>query len=124
MSVALQSPFTGTKRLFDDSDSEAQQHLQQEAAKRVRCLGSPAGRCRPAAHASASHFQPSLPASTVAAIKALFPGMDSQVSQCGCLLTRMVYWTPAQACCWSWASFLEVVCTHLILARVMHGHLH
>jgi hypothetical protein len=81
MSVALQSPFTGTKRLFDDADSEAQQHhhQQQEAAKRVRCLGSPAGRCRPAAHAPTSHFQPSIPASTVAAIKALFPGMDSQV---------------------------------------------
>lgn len=87
MSVALQSPFTGTKRLFDDADSEAQHHQQQqEAAKRVRCLGgsSPAGaagRCRPAAHTSTppgAHHH-GLPASTVAAVKALFPGMDEKV---------------------------------------------
>lgn len=88
MSVALQAPFTGTKRLFDDADSEGQQHQQQEGAKRARCLGSPAGRCRPAAHNVPSHFQPSLPASAVAAVKALFPGMDAQVvenvlAECG-----------------------------------------
>jgi hypothetical protein len=98
MSVALQSPFTGTKRLFDD-DSEAQQHQQQqEAAKRVRCLGSPAGRCRPAAHASTSHFQPSIPASTVAAIKALFPGMDSQVGLGGGFCCRQVCWMTVLFC--------------------------
>lgn len=83
MSVALQSPFTsGTKRLFEDPDSsgEAQQQQQEAERKRVRCLGSPAGRCRPAAHVSPSqHFQPSISAATVAAVKALFPGMDSQV---------------------------------------------
>lgn len=86
MSVALQSPFTsGTKRLFEDPDSSgeaAQQQQQQQEAerKRVRCLGSPAGRCRPAAHVLPSqYFQPSISAATVAAVKALFPGMDSQV---------------------------------------------
>lgn len=91
MSVALQSPFQpGTKRLFEDAaEEEGQQH--QEAAKRARCLGSPAGRCRPASHASPSHFQPSLPASAVAAVKALFPGMDAQVGLLGpghCLRTE------------------------------------
>jgi hypothetical protein len=79
MSVALQSPFqAGTKRLFDDTEGDTQQHQEQQT-KRARCLGSPAGRYRAATHTSPSHFQPSLPASAVAAVKALFPGMDAQV---------------------------------------------
>lgn len=84
MSVALQSPFTGTKRLFDDAESEAQQQQEGTAqTKRVRCLGSPAGRCRPASHASPSHFQHSIPAAALAAVKGLFPDMDAQVG-CWC----------------------------------------
>jgi hypothetical protein len=89
MSVALQSPFSGNKRLFEDSDLDEQQQQQQQdappsAAKRVRCLGSPAGRCRPASHVvlAGSHLQHGIPASAVAAVKALFPGMDEKVRAC------------------------------------------
>lgn len=94
MSVALQSPFSGNKRLFEDShvaedqhsDAAAQQQQHAGGAKRARHLvaGSPAGRCgRPG-----SHYHAGVPASTVAAVKALFPGMDAKtvenvLAECG-----------------------------------------
>lgn len=84
MSVALQSPFSGTKRLFE-ADSELEGNQQQEGTaaavnKRARC--SPAGRCRPAVQSSPSQFYQGIPSSTVAAVKALFPDMDEQVGVC------------------------------------------
>lgn len=132
MSVALQSPFTsGTKRLFEDPDSSGEAQQQQEAAerKRVRCLSSPAGRCRPAAHVSPSqHFQPSISAATVAAVKALFPGMDSQV---GLLVESGVVQVASSAPVASVWLHLSAACTvcdtlhpsmHELCRHVVFGH--
>jgi hypothetical protein len=81
MSVVAHSPYSGAKRLFE-SDSpdtfDLQQHQQGVVPKRARYFGSPSGRCQPLAPQNAGHI---VPQNTIAALKALFPGMDEKVRE-------------------------------------------
>lgn len=86
MSVVAHSPYTGSKRLFDDSDHHQLDSQQLDTHKRSRGCGSPAGLYQAVSRASAGgspfHQQHSSQAGVLNALRALFPGMDDQVSLC------------------------------------------
>jgi hypothetical protein len=75
MSVQALSPFSGSKRLFEEHPEDTDSPCDRGGSKRSRFLaGSPSGRCSgpgPAFHG--------VPPATLNALKALFPGMDDQV---------------------------------------------
>lgn len=90
MSVVAHSPFTGNKRLFEE-DAKSDSFDRHPSNKRGRFFGSPAG-CRRASpthspQAACQTDQPFHP-NTLAALRALFPGMDEQavtavLAECG-----------------------------------------
>lgn len=86
MSVTAQSPYCGTKRLFDRSESAELGSISPSKAsgKRSRFVGSPLSRCSPVT----DHQAYAVGATTIAALKALFPTMEEQtianvLEECG-----------------------------------------
>jgi hypothetical protein len=74
MSVQALSPFSGSKRLFEEHPEDTDSPCDRGGSKRGRFLpGSPSGRC------SGQAAFPAVPVATLNALRGLFPGMDDQV---------------------------------------------
>ena len=77
MSIQAISPFSGSKRLFEEQPEDVESPCDRGQGKRGRFLaGSPSGRC--SGPSGAFHAQGVHPA-TLQALKGLFPAMDDQV---------------------------------------------